>query len=101
MIVDVRDECKVGAVRGPWSRRPRIAADRALRLGEVDDFLHATVQVDQSDVVVKADACGEGDRFSVGSPRNLRHDIVHVRELLRLAALRVDDEHVVAVPIPV
>src|SRR5438094_6139613 len=52
MIVDVRDECKVGALRGPWSRRPRIAANRALRLGEVDDFLHATVQVDQPDVLV-------------------------------------------------
>jgi hypothetical protein len=101
MVVDVRDEREMPTVGRPRRRVSRIAADRAFRLREVDDFLHAAVPVHEADVVPQPHPGGEGDRCSIGAPCDFAHDVVHVRELSGLAAVRVDDEDVVAVAVPV
>src|SRR5947209_474080 len=59
------------------------------------------LEVREPDVIEEADSGREGDRPPVRTPSDLRDDVVDVRELLRLALRRVDDEDVVAVPIAV
>src|SRR5438132_828326 len=61
VIMDVRHEGELTAIRRPRLGSPEVATDRALRI----------------------------------------RDLVHVRELLRLASRRLDDEDIVSVAIPV
>src|SRR5439155_1606902 len=80
---------------------PEVATDRALRIREVDHFLHVAGEIHEPYVVVEPDPGGEGDALSIRPPCDLCHDFVHVRELLRLASRRLDDEDIVSVAIPV
>src|SRR2546425_4450592 len=101
VVVEVRDEREFKPVWGPGFRRTRLAPDRTFRVRERNEFFHPTREVREPDVIEVADSGREGDRPPVRTPGDLRDDVVDVRELLRLALRRVDDEDVVAVPIAV
>src|SRR2546425_6120132 len=101
VVVEVRDEREFVPVWGPWFRTTRFAPDGVLRVRERYEFLHPTREVHEPDVVEEADSGRKGDRPPVRPPRDLRDDVVDVRELLRLAPRGVHDEDVVAVPIAV
>src|SRR5213594_808403 len=101
VIMDVRHEGELAAVRRPRLGSPEVATDRTLRIREIDDFLHQAGEIHEPHVVVEPDTGGKGDALSIRPPCDLRHDIVHVRELFRLASGRLDDEDVVSIAIPV
>src|SRR5438309_9416573 len=101
VIMDVRHEGELTAIRRPRLGSPEVATDRALRIREFDDFLHVVGEIHEPYVVVEPDPSGEGDALPIRPPCDLRHDIVHVRELLRVASRRLDHEDIVSVAIPV
>src|SRR5207247_7599957 len=101
VVVDVRHERKLPTVRRPGPRPSEVSPDPVLRVREGDDFLHVTGEVDQTNVIQEADARGESDALTVGTPRNLAHDVIHVRELPGVAAARVHDEDIVSVAVSV
>src|SRR5437867_4159969 len=101
MVVDVRHERNLPTLRRPRPRPAEISPDRVLRVREPDDFLHVTGEVDEADIIEEAHARREGDALTVGTPRKLADDVIHIRELPGISAARVDDEDVVSVAIPV
>src|SRR2546427_10998036 len=101
VIMDVRHEGELAAIRRPRLGSPEGATDRTLRSREIDDLLRESGEIHEPYVVVEPDPGGEGATLPIRPPCDLRHDIVHVRELLRLASRRLDDEHIVSVAIPV
>src|SRR5207244_5481998 len=101
VIMDVRHEGELAAIRRPRLGSPEVATDRTLRIREIDDFLDKAGEIHEPHEVVEPDTGGKGDALSIRPPCDLRHDIVHVRELFRLTSGRLDDEDVVSIAIPV
>src|SRR5207245_7011659 len=60
VIMDVRHEGELTAIRRPRLGSPEVATDRALRIREVDHFLHVAGEIQEPYVVVEPDPGGGG-----------------------------------------
>src|SRR2546421_12103805 len=86
VIMDVRHEGELAAIRRPRLGSPEVATDRTLRIREIDDFLHKAGEIHEPHVVAEPEPGGKGDALPLLRPCDLRHESGAGRGVVRLVS---------------